>query len=541
MSETSGSAPGRRYVWAVLLVLVLGVGAWALRPFLEGEPVKLEEPSAETAAEAVPKSGESGVAEDSTGEVGETEAAEPPQEQAASQTDAAEDGALTDAAAADQAPPDSATEAPAAGATEDEASTDMAAADQAPAESAAEAPDAGASEDRPVAGDAESPDARTDMASGTDSAGQEAADDLAGEATDTSEPTETPAPPAAADPTFHVVRIAPDGEALIAGTAAPGSAITVLLDGEAVGEATADASGNFVSLFSIGTSGTARIISLSAEGEGGAALSEQEIIVAPMPAAPAVASTEQTGPSEEETGTTETAAAAAEPPASAESLAEATVEAPVVTAPEPGSAEPPAQVAEAGAVGEPITEPPASPEAPAPTLLLSEGGSVRVIQSEVPDVMDRVAIDAITYDVEGEVTLTGRAGNDGFVRVYLDNVPVLTTEIAEDGNWSTQLPEVDTGVYTLRVDRLDPEGNVTARAETPFLREAVEDVQSIAGDLERQTLEDIVTVQPGDHLWGIATRRYGEGIRYVKVFEANRDQIRDPDLIYPGQIFELPD
>ncbi|WP_298494280.1 LysM peptidoglycan-binding domain-containing protein [uncultured Maritimibacter sp.] len=49
-----------------------------------------------------------------------------------------------------------------------------------------------------------------------------------------------------------------------------------------------------------------------------------------------------------------------------------------------------------------------------------------------------------------------------------------------------------------------------------------------------------VTVQPGSTLWAIATERYGEGIRYVQVFEANRDKIRDPDLIYPGQVFELP-
>ena len=50
----------------------------------------------------------------------------------------------------------------------------------------------------------------------------------------------------------------------------------------------------------------------------------------------------------------------------------------------------------------------------------------------------------------------------------------------------------------------------------------------------------IVTVQPGFSLWRIARETYGEGVLYVKVFEANRDQIRDPDLIYPGQIFTVP-
>ncbi|HSF63961.1 MAG TPA: LysM peptidoglycan-binding domain-containing protein, partial [Paracoccaceae bacterium] len=49
-----------------------------------------------------------------------------------------------------------------------------------------------------------------------------------------------------------------------------------------------------------------------------------------------------------------------------------------------------------------------------------------------------------------------------------------------------------------------------------------------------------VTVQPGFTLWGIAQDRFGSGFLYVQVFEANRDQIRDPDLIYPGQVFTLP-
>jgi nucleoid-associated protein YgaU len=51
----------------------------------------------------------------------------------------------------------------------------------------------------------------------------------------------------------------------------------------------------------------------------------------------------------------------------------------------------------------------------------------------------------------------------------------------------------------------------------------------------------VVTVQPGNTLWGIASQQYGAGILYVRVFEANRDRIRNPDLIYPGQVFALPD
>ncbi|WP_370225031.1 LysM peptidoglycan-binding domain-containing protein [Pararhodobacter marinus] len=51
----------------------------------------------------------------------------------------------------------------------------------------------------------------------------------------------------------------------------------------------------------------------------------------------------------------------------------------------------------------------------------------------------------------------------------------------------------------------------------------------------------LITVQPGHTLWHISRERYGQGEQYVIIYRANRSQIRDPDLIYPGQIFTLPD
>ena len=49
------------------------------------------------------------------------------------------------------------------------------------------------------------------------------------------------------------------------------------------------------------------------------------------------------------------------------------------------------------------------------------------------------------------------------------------------------------------------------------------------------------TVEKGDTLWAISQDRYGDGFLFVRVFEANREAIRNPDLIYPGQIFTLPE
>jgi nucleoid-associated protein YgaU len=48
-------------------------------------------------------------------------------------------------------------------------------------------------------------------------------------------------------------------------------------------------------------------------------------------------------------------------------------------------------------------------------------------------------------------------------------------------------------------------------------------------------------IRRGDNLWTIARRVYGEGLKYTTIYEANTGQIRDPDRIYPGQVFSLPE
>ena len=47
-------------------------------------------------------------------------------------------------------------------------------------------------------------------------------------------------------------------------------------------------------------------------------------------------------------------------------------------------------------------------------------------------------------------------------------------------------------------------------------------------------------VSRGDSLWRISRATYGAGIRYAVVYKANQNQIRNPDRIYPGQVFVLP-
>ncbi|SDY09538.1 LysM peptidoglycan-binding domain-containing protein [Citreimonas salinaria] len=213
----------------------------------------------------------------------------------------------------------------------------------------------------------------------------------------------------------------------------------------------------------------------------------------------------------------------------AESAAPRTLSAPAeITLPQTPSAGAPVDIAAA---------PAPEPAGPARPMVLRSTPQGVEVMPDAPLAPGQVALDQVTYDDAGAVQFAGRGDGGGFVRLYLDNAPVGTARIAADGRWRTTLPQVDTGTYTLRVDRIDESGAVTARAESPFRRVDPAVLASARADGAAVS----VTVQPGNTLWGISRVRYGEGIDYVRIFDANRDQIRDPDLIYPGQIFDLPE
>jgi len=50
-----------------------------------------------------------------------------------------------------------------------------------------------------------------------------------------------------------------------------------------------------------------------------------------------------------------------------------------------------------------------------------------------------------------------------------------------------------------------------------------------------------IVIQPGNNLWRISRVLYGDGSKFTTLYEANKDQIRNPDRIYPGQVFRTPD
>jgi hypothetical protein len=143
-----------------------------------------------------------------------------------------------------------------------------------------------------------------------------------------------------------------------------------------------------------------------------------------------------------------------------------------------------------------------------------------------------LSIDVIDYGEGGAVIVSGRGRAGAAIRLYLDDRPIGEGRCDDRGLFRIQAErEIAPGIYRLRADQLDAAGKVTARAETPFQR---------AAPAEITVAEGRVVVQPGNSLWRIARRVYGEGLRYTVIYQANHDQIRNPDLIYPGQIFTVP-
>ena len=77
-----------------------------------------------------------------------------------------------------------------------------------------------------------------------------------------------------------------------------------------------------------------------------------------------------------------------------------------------------------------------------------------------------------------------------------------------------------------------------AHNDTP--RPDFSDVQGGSSSTADTGAQRTVTVQSGDSLSKIAKREFGDANQWKEIFEANRDKISDPDLIYPGQVLIIP-
>ena len=167
-----------------------------------------------------------------------------------------------------------------------------------------------------------------------------------------------------------------------------------------------------------------------------------------------------------------------------------------------------------------------------------EGGPSVVLQLPEEEKLDvsgkpRTSIGSVDYSTEGEIAVSGRADPGTDLNIYIDNQLAGRVKADDQGHWSfAPGAALGEGPHQLRVDGVDAAGQVVTRAETPISRSSREKLAEGGGTL--------VIVQPGNSLWRIARHTYGGGTHYSDIFQANRDQIRDPNLIYPGQIFRMP-
>jgi nucleoid-associated protein YgaU len=301
---------------------------------------------------------------------------------------------------------------------------------------------------------------------------------------------QAPAPVPEVKPSFDVVRVNPNGDAVIAGRAAPGTKITLLDNGQAAGSAEADDRGEWVLLPDSAVDPGQHKFSVRSTDTNGKALdSEKEVIVVVPKPAEDIAGQPVTKPS---------GALALEVPKDGNGPTQ------LLNSPGVASATPPAPVTAAS------QETPAAAAPQTPPL----------------------SLDTIDYTQDGRAMLSGHTLPDGDLLLYLDNGSLGTAKADGSGRW-TFVPEqkAQAGDHKLRVDLVDGAGKVQARVEVPFSQP---DFSTVALN------DDSVIVQPGNSLWRIARRTYGNGVQFTVIYEANKDNIRNPDLIYPGQIFNLP-
>jgi nucleoid-associated protein YgaU len=303
---------------------------------------------------------------------------------------------------------------------------------------------------------------------------------------------------AALEPAFDVVNVDPSGEAVIAGRAAPNEKVELRDAGKTVAEATADASGQFVIIPPALAPGDHEL-SLAANGDKGQpALSSPVAVSVPAP--------------EAKTGV------AAGPPEAKTTVAAAV---------------------------------PANPNAEPSAL------GIRTLATPAPVSGARVAIRSVEADAPGGLVAKGSAQPNTTLRLYLNQADVAEAKTQSDGRWSLTIKSgISPGVYVIQADEINPSGaTVVASANTPFDYPDMPTAPALQAAAAPASAEPSSTPSPADPviesvqtkrvvtghtLWALSKSYYGDPTRYPAIVEANRAQIHNPNVIFPGQVFVVP-
>ena len=373
-------------------------------------------------------------------------------------------------------------------------------------------------------------------------------------------PSEAPAAPAKDAPivpSFDLVRVEPDGESVIAGRAAPGATIELLRGDQVHARAAADASGLFAIVPPPLPPGSHQVALQSIAPDGTRQRSEQivTVVIADAKTRPLVTLTTPDKPTVVLSNPMPPEKVAEAKPAEpkADSKAE-----PKKAEANPATSQPAPPTSQQQAAASPNSPPAPRAERGAPT--------------------PRPEIKIVTVDAEeGKLFVSGLSAPGATVRLYLNESFIAPGGSGGDGKVSFSIGGgVKPGDYRIRLDDVDPvSGNVRSRAEVGFNvpvqvasaqpgvpASSATPAQAASGGAQPQAQRDMASSMPqgqvagagtvvipnintaivsrGDNLWRISQRVYGKGLRYTVIYGANQEQIRNPDLIYPGQVFVLP-
>ncbi|WP_043347458.1 LysM peptidoglycan-binding domain-containing protein [Methylobacterium sp. B1] len=384
-------------------------------------------------------------------------------------------------------------------------------------------------------------------------------------------------PDAAEAPRFDIVRVEPNGDAVVAGRGAPDAGIEMLVDGRPVARAKADANGQFAIVPPALPAGASTLRLRMTGKDGRATESQQSVAVDVAPGRDRQPLVALTAPD----AATVVLSQPGAPGATADAKAGGKADGRAGSKPssQPGS--------------QPSTEPGSRPADPAQAARPAGSGETR--EAAAPG---SAPTRIVSVDVQGNgrlfVTATGTPG--ARIQLYLNDTLIAPGSIGPDGRATFTIGRgLKSGQYQVRIDEVDPAtGKVASRAAVPLsvpepaqlaARDPAEPAPSAAQDGARAPdaragdardgadrdrpaaasppatgssplvadmagpnragtvfVPEISTarITRGDNLWRISQRTYGRGERYTVIYDANQNQIRDPDLIYPGQIFVLP-
>jgi len=140
-----------------------------------------------------------------------------------------------------------------------------------------------------------------------------------------------------------------------------------------------------------------------------------------------------------------------------------------------------------------------------------------------------IAIDSVEHFNDGNLRIRGRSVPLAKIKLFLSENLLNETFIEKNGSWEINLENIKLGSYDLKIE-------LTSQNQVISLETSI-----FNGLINSELLQKKkIIVEDGNSLWRIARRTLGGGVLYAEIYKSNSKQIKDPNLIFPGQVFNIP-